>query len=211
MNLPYILETIVVGALEVNCYLLADAKTLECAVIDPGDDGEKIIARINELKLKPVAIINTHSHADHIGADAAIKKRFDIPIMIHREDAPNLSVPERNLSSYAGGAFSAPNADRLLEDGDSITVGSLQLRVTHVPGHSKGCIVLSVEDLLFTGDTLFCGTVGRTDLPGGSDDELNRSLKKFNAFPRTMRLLPGHEKQCTLEKEYGHNIFLGRP
>jgi hydroxyacylglutathione hydrolase len=211
MSVPYILETVVVGQLEVNCYLLADAITLECAVIDPGDEGKKIIARINELKLKPVAIINTHSHADHIGADADIKNEFNVPIMIHREDAPNLPEPEKNLSTYAGGAFSAPKADRLLEDGDTITIGSLVLRVTHVPGHSRGCIVLSVEDLLFTGDTLFCGTVGRTDLPGGSDTELYLSLKKFNSFPRKMRLLPGHEQSCSLEKEYGHNIFLGRP
>jgi len=211
MNKPYVLETVVVGSLEVNCYLLADAVTLECAVIDPGDDGEKIIARINEKKLKPVAIINTHSHADHIGADAQINNAFNVPIMIHRADAPNLSDPAGNLSAYEGGELVAPAAGRLLEDGDIIGIGNLKIRVVHTPGHTKGCILLSVEDLLFTGDTLFCGTVGRTDLPGGSDAELNRSLKKFNEFARSTRILPGHEKQCTLKEEYAHNIFLGRP
>lgn len=210
MTVPYLLEQIVVGPIETNCYLLADAATHECAVIDPGDDSAKIITRIAAKGWKPVVIINTHSHADHIGANGDIKKTYHVPLMIHRDDADDLPDPARNLSAHIGPGFAAPAADRLLAENDTIAVGQLTLRVVHTPGHTRGGIVLAVEDLLFTGDTLFCGTVGRTDLPGGSDTVLAASLKKFDLFPKTMRILPGHGRPCTLEKEYTHNFFLGR-
>jgi glyoxylase-like metal-dependent hydrolase (beta-lactamase superfamily II) len=204
----YALYTVVVGDLEVNCYIIEDTATHQAAVIDPGDDASAIIGCIEEKHLTPVAIINTHGHYDHIGADAELKKKYNVPVYVHRADAPYLRDASKNCSTLATGVTVSLHADVQLDEGDVITVGSLRLEVIHTPGHTPGGICLLVEDLLFCGDTLFCGTVGRTDLLGGNEDALFASLKKLERLPGTLRILPGHGNACTLAKERTHNPYL---
>ena len=197
-----------VGSLDVNCYFIADASSRKAAIIDPGASPENIEAIIEREKLIPVAIINTHGHYDHIGADAALKKKFGIPLLIHRADAPFLTDSSLNGSCYMGVDITGVSADRLLDNGDTINVGALEFTVIHTPGHTPGGICLWTEDLLFTGDTLFCGSVGRCDLAGGDEDILNASLKILKTLPETLRILPGHGPECTLSKELRHNPYL---
>lgn len=203
----YELITIVVGPIETNCYVLADKSTLRAVIIDPGDNPQIIIKRIEYHKFIPTAIINTHGHADHIIGNQAIKTVYKIPVMIHSADNVFLSDPELNYSHFTG-AVTMPSADRQLKGGDLIECGALKLKVIETPGHTPGCICLQCEDLLFTGDTLFCGSIGRTDLPGGDDETMASSLKLFADLPKTLKILPGHGPACTLADEYKHNPYL---
>jgi len=207
---PYILKRVVVGQLEANCYLIADRQSRQTLVIDPGGDVAAIEKLLKEFDLKPVGIVNTHGHFDHIGANAALKKRYAIPLAIHEAETDYLSCAELNGSALYDGSFISPPADTLLKDGDVITAGKLKLTVMHTPGHTRGCICLAVEDLLFTGDTLFCGTVGRCDLPGGDEGTLMTSLNRFYGMPPETRILPGHGPECLLKNEFRHNPFLNQ-
>lgn len=204
----YKLVTIVVGPIETNCYLLADAETLQALVIDPGADPERIIKRIEYNKFIPAAIVNTHGHYDHITGNKAVKDVYKVPLMIHKADAPMLADPELSYSNAMGSEHFPLKADRELTGGDVIEFGSLKAKVFDSPGHSPGGLLLLCEDLLFTGDTLFAGDVGRTDLTGGSDAELTHSLKVFRTLPEGLRVLPGHGPASTLKDELANNPYL---
>jgi len=184
-----ILKSIIVGAVEANCYLFGDEQTREVAIIDPGADAEKIKKCLKQNNYLARFIINTHGHIDHIGAN----DRFNLPIFIHKDDASFLDNPEKNLSLWMGNSYRSPAASRLLKDGDKIKIGYLILEVIHTPGHTPGGICLRCENILFSGDTIFCGGIGRTDMPGGSEAVLLKSIKeKLFSIDEEITIYPGH-------------------
>ena len=196
-----IIKTMPVGPIGTNCYLLADETAKVCAMVDPGGDGAAILSMIREQNLPLTAILLTHGHYDHTGAVEDLEKTFpNTPIYIHRADATGGNpamfppLPKEQLHFY--------------EDGDTVQVGTLTVSVLHTPGHSKGSVVLQVGDVLFTGDTLFQGSCGRTDLPGGSYEEMMSSLARLGKLPGDYRVCPGHEGLSTLEAERRGNYYL---
>jgi hydroxyacylglutathione hydrolase len=197
-------ELVVVGALETNCYLVYCEETRACAVIDPGADHEKIVAAIADLELKPVVVLNTHGHVDHIGANCDIVEKYAVPLALHKADAGLLKVTEAIELSLLLGARDSPPPDRWLMDGDEITIGKTSLRVIHTPGHTPGSVGFVHGGVLFSGDTLFCGGVGRTDLPGGSWKDLERSIReRILTLPEETLVLPGHGPWTTVGQERG--------
>lgn len=202
-------ELVVVGALETNCYLAYCEETRACAVIDPGADHEKIVAAIANLELKPVIVLNTHGHVDHIGANTDIIQKYAVPLAMHKADTGMLQVSDHIELSLLLGARDSPPPDRLLAEGDEIAVGTFSLRVIHTPGHTPGSIGLLTDAVLFSGDTLFCGGVGRTDLPGGSWKDLETSIReRILTLPGDTIVLPGHGPWTTVEQERGSNPSL---
>ncbi|MFC1808300.1 MBL fold metallo-hydrolase, partial [Candidatus Omnitrophota bacterium] len=194
----YILRQIEVGGIQTNCYIFGSKLNKEVAIIDPGADYEKIKAILDRDDLKPVCIINTHGHVDHIGANS----RFNLPIYIHKEDADFLTDPKLNLSAFYGGSVVSPEASRTLSDGDRIDISDVSLRVIHTPGHTPGGISLKYDDILFAGDTLFANGVGRTDFPYGDSDKLMISIReKLMVLEDKVVVLPGHGLASTIGKE----------
>jgi len=208
------IKKLVVGPLQANCYVVWDKDGGSAAIIDPGGDPEEIISVVDDEKLKPVVLINTHGHIDHIAANRAIKERYDIPLLIHREDSASLTDPELNLSAMGFGQLDSPPSDRELQDGDEIPVGEIMLKVISTPGHTPGGICLLISrsdqpDVIITGDTLFAGGVGRTDFPGGSWDLLMESIRnRLLSFPDETIILPGHGPHSTIGEERKSNPFL---
>jgi len=203
-------KLVVVGPLETNCYLAYCDETLECGVIDPGAEPERIFPAIVECGLKPVVILNTHGHIDHIGANRDIKEKFGIPLCIHALDSPLLEKTQQFELSLFLGAQTSPPADRLLKDGESVDFGRCRLQVIHTPGHSRGSVGFLGENILFSGDTLFNGGVGRTDLPGGSTRDLEVSIReRILTLPSGTVVLPGHGPWTTIGEERESNPFLG--
>lgn len=201
-----ILKRFVVGPLETNCYVLGDEDSKEAVVIDPGGDPEAIKNYIKKNNLKLKYIINTHGHGDHIGANPYFP---GADVLIHESDADFLTEPALNLSSSFGLKISVPKANRLLNDGDKIKVGKLELEVMHTPGHTPGGICLRYDNIIFTGDTLFFEGVGRTDIPNASWDRLLESIKnKLMALPDESRVYPGHGPETSIGHERKHNPFL---
>jgi len=202
-------ESVIVGALETNCYLVYCQDTLECAVIDPGAEPEKIFRIIGHMDLKPTILINTHGHVDHIGANRDIKDKFDIPLYIHAADSPMLEDILQSELSFLLGAKKSPPPDKFLEQGDKLKIGNVSLSVVHTPGHSPGSVSLMGNGILFSGDTLFFGGVGRTDLPGGSWEELEGSIReKIFTLPADTVVLPGHGPTTTIDQETKFNPFI---
>jgi glyoxylase-like metal-dependent hydrolase (beta-lactamase superfamily II) len=204
-----------VGPLETNCYVLA-ADGPDALVIDPGGDAGDVIERLESNGLTPVLLVNTHGHADHIVANAALRKRYPhMKIAIGRADAGCLTNAIKNQSFFIGMMVRGPKADRLLDDGDTVEAGSLKLRVLATPGHSPGGIGLFIDDLggkpaLFCGDTLFAEGVGRCDIPGGDWDRLAESIRtKIFTLPDDTAVYPGHGPKTTVGHEKKHNPFLG--
>lgn len=203
-----ILEKISVGALQVNCYILASQRDSRAIIIDPGAEGRKIQRVLDEYKLKPVFVINTHGHYDHIGAD----DQFRVPVYVHKLDAPMLKNAQLNMS----GLFSLPCTIQseiiLLEDNQIIELDNIRLKIVHTPGHTAGGIVLLLQkpqdNLAFTGDTLFCQGVGRWDLAGGSQAALVKSIKeKLFILPDDTRIYPGHGPDSTIGQEKQNNLI----
>lgn len=202
-------DMVVVGALETNCYLVYCPETLECAVVDPGADPEKIIQRIAGLELKPVILINTHGHVDHVGANKDIKEKYDIPLCIHSLDSKMLGNILASAMGLFLGAKKSPKPDRFLEEGESVPVGHYYLKIMHTPGHSPGSISLSGDGFLLSGDLLFCGGVGRTDLPGGSWRVLEDSIRsRIYVLPDDTVVLPGHGPWTSVGQEKVANPFI---
>lgn len=202
-------ELVVVGALETNCYLVYCEESRSCAVIDPGADAEKVIAAIADLELKPAVVLNTHGHVDHIGANSDIVQKYGVPLAIHDADTGMLQVSDYIELSLLLGAKNSPAPDRLLADGDEIGFGRASLRVIHTPGHTPGSVSFVHGGVLFSGDTLFCGGVGRTDLPGGSWKDIERSIReRILSLPGETVVLPGHGPRTTVEQERLSNPFL---
>lgn len=204
-----ILETVCVGPMQVNCYILAAAGDSSAIIIDPGDEDNKIREVLNKYKLNPVFIINTHGHIDHIGCD----DKFNVPVYIHQKDAALLTDPRLNLSSFLVFPFSVKSKVHALEDKESIGIDNLQLEVMHMPGHTPGGIALYLkkpqDKILFTGDSLFCQGIGRTDFPGADEKLLIKSIKEkiFKLADDTV-IYPGHGSSSTIGEEKKNNPFL---
>lgn len=202
-------EVIVVSLLETNCYVVYCQDSLECAVVDPGAEADRIFQLIAIKSLKPALILNTHGHIDHIGANKDIKEKFNIPLYIHSADSTMLgNVQQSEMAAFLG-VVESPSPDHLLNDGDKIKIGKSFLRVIHTPGHSPGSVSFLGDGFLLSGDTLFFGGVGRTDLPGGSWKDMESSIKnKILTMPDEMIVLPGHGPFTTVGQEKRANPFI---
>ncbi len=204
-----IIETIPVGPLEVNCYLAAAAPGEEAVVIDPGDEGEKIMARLKAHRLTLKAILNTHGHFDHIGANGSLKEATGADIMIHEKDAPLLEAADRQAAMFGLTAEPSPPPDRTVADNDTIEIGGLSLRVIETPGHTEGGVCFLLDRALFCGDTLFAASIGRTDLPGGSFRDLIQSIQqRILPLGDHIVLYPGHGPASSVSKEKRTNPFI---
>ncbi|MGM0501702.1 MAG: MBL fold metallo-hydrolase [Bacillota bacterium] len=188
-----LIEKLVVGDMEANCYIVADKETAEAVIIDPGGSSDKIISSIKENDLTIKYVVNTHGHIDHMKANEEIINVTAAQLLIHKEDAAFLKAGNLNLSNFVGGKeVVSPAADRMLEDGSVIKFGNIELKVLHTPGHTAGSICLLGSDVLFSGDTLFFGGVGRTDFPTGSRQDLDKSLRELTKLDHKLKVYPGH-------------------
>jgi glyoxylase-like metal-dependent hydrolase (beta-lactamase superfamily II) len=203
-----IVETFVTGPLETNTYLVADEKTGEALVIDPAGDAGPILARLAELGMKLKAIVSTHGHFDHISGNRALAEATGAPILAHESDLDLFSKAEEAADFFFVKAENSPPPDRFLQEGDELTVGACRLKVVHTPGHSPGGITLTGDGKAFCGDLVFYGSVGRTDLPGGSQEILRESIRtKIVTLPDDTVLYPGHGPETTVRQEKSHNPF----
>ncbi len=203
------IEIITVSPFEENCCLVWSEKDKFGVIVDPGDEDELIIEKIKKLGFIPRAILLTHGHGDHIGAVAPLKENYDIPVYIGKEDAPMLLSPSANISAIFGYEVVCPPADFLVEDEQVIKIGSLEFVVFSTPGHTKGGVCYFCENVLICGDTLFSGSIGRTDLPGGDFHQLIDSIdKKILSLPDDIVCYPGHGPATTVGTERQHNPFL---
>ncbi|PKM80935.1 MAG: MBL fold metallo-hydrolase [Firmicutes bacterium HGW-Firmicutes-14] len=204
-----IIECIPVGMMGANCYCIGCRSTREAAVIDPGGDVEKILNYLKENDLNLKYIINTHGHIDHVAGNDKLREQTGAKLLIHELDAPMLSDTRLNLSSFMGFEKIFKNPDRLLTDEDTIEIGDIRMEVMHTPGHTRGGICLSTEGAVFTGDTLFNGSIGRTDFPGGDFDTIINSIKlKLLSLPDDTAVYPGHMGHSTIAYERKYNPFL---
>jgi glyoxylase-like metal-dependent hydrolase (beta-lactamase superfamily II) len=198
-----------VGQLGTNCYIVYCTDTREAAVIDPGDDGEEILAILQRENLKTLYVINTHGHADHIADNNKISNATGAMVCIHEKDAGMLTSAQQNLSMFIGSPVICDPAGRVLKDGDTLSIGKVELRVVHTPGHTQGGISLLGADVAIVGDTLFAQSVGRTDFPGGSYEQLLHSIKeKLLVLPDQTKVLPGHGPDTTIGDERQLNPFI---
>jgi len=204
-------KKLIVGVLETNCYLIGCKKTKKALVIDPGGE-EKIdlildILEKNNFNLE--YIVNTHGHIDHIAGNSLLKAKTEALLLIHRLDANMLVDANNNFSSFMGKAMCSPPEDKLLAEGDEVSLGTLNLRVIHTPGHTPGGISLVLNNIVFTGDTLFAGGIGRTDLPGGSYQDLQKSIKeKLLVLSDDKKIYPGHGPYSTIGEEKRRNPYI---
>ena len=191
-----------VGPIGTNCYFLQDEESGLMAIIDPGDDWERILHQVKKAEGEVKYILLTHGHYDHTTAVPDLVKALPgVQVYIHQADANGagsqlfpLAAQVKDLNNY--------------DEGDTLSLGSLTIEVLHTPGHSKGSVTLKVGDVLFTGDTLFCGSCGRTDLRGGSYEEIMASLKRLGELEGDFHVCPGHDRTSTLEWERKYNPFL---
>lgn len=207
-----LIRKLTLGPIQANCFILGCERTREAVVIDPGDEGERILMSLAEDQLTVKAIVNTHGHFDHVGANSEIKRVTAAPLMIHAQDAPMLSQLSQHAAAWGLKAEDSPAADRELADGDEVKVGEeIRLKVLHTPGHTLGGISLYSENTgdVFVGDTLFAGSIGRTDFPGGDYNTLISSIHtKLFTLPDSVTVYPGHMHETTIGQEKRTNPFV---
>eukprot|EP00767_Chilomastix_cuspidata_P000172 gnl/Chilomastix_cuspidata/10409.p1 GENE.gnl/Chilomastix_cuspidata/10409~~gnl/Chilomastix_cuspidata/10409.p1 ORF type:complete len:209 (-),score=7.21 gnl/Chilomastix_cuspidata/10409:12-638(-) len=205
-----ILKVMPVGPIMANCFILGCEETKEAVVIDPGDEDERILMALADEKLKVKYIINTHGHFDHVAANKPMKDATKADILIHEADAPMLSHLSSMAISFGLSAENSPPADKFIKEGDVIEFGSIKLDVLHTPGHSQGSVSLYSKDekKVFSGDTLFAGSIGRTDLPGGDYNTLITNVrKKIFSLGDDVQVYPGHGPETTVGTEKKFNPF----
>ena len=188
-----------VGSLQTNCYIAWDDSSDKCIVVDPGADSDCLLAQVRARGKQVEAILLTHGHFDHVGGVSAIREATGCKVYLHRAD---LDLPVH----MTAGLLSATD---YYDEGDALSLAGLNLQVLHTPGHTPGSVCLVCEDVIFSGDTLFAGTCGRTDFPGGSYSQMLQSLKRLAAMEGNFQVLPGHAEQTTLERERQYNPFMG--
>jgi hydroxyacylglutathione hydrolase len=204
-----IFEAITVGSYMSNCYILGSEKTKEAAIIDPGAEFNKIDGKIKELEVTPKMIILTHAHGDHIGAVLEFIEEYHIPVYIHEDDAKALVDSNINLTKVLFSKEVTINPDVKVKDGDKIILGDLEFEIIHTPGHTPGGISIKVENIMMTGDTLFNRSIGRTDFPGGSFDQIIDSIRnKIFKYDDETIVYPGHNSPTTIESEKIGNPFI---
>ena len=197
------------GIYSVNCYIIYSIDSKEGIVIDPGGDADTILKIIEDNTINITNIILTHGHGDHIGAVSSLKKELMIPVLIHEDDLIMIQDSDINLSSKMAIGSVEIIPDILLKDGDIIQLNKYKIKVIHTPGHTPGCICLKVGKYLFSGDTLFKSSIGRTDLMGSSFDDIIKSIKeKLFILEDDITVLPGHGESTTILLERMYNPFL---
>ena len=203
-----LVKTITVGPFFENCFLVADEKTKEAWIVDPGAEGSRIRAEIQRLGLKPLKILLTHAHGDHIGAVEELRKHYNIPVFIHEKDHPLLISAEKNLSAAFGMPISVGKADGFLKEGDQLKLGGLSFEIIETPGHTPGGITIYGEKTAFTGDALFAGSIGRYDFPHSDGEVLMQSLRRLLKLPDDTAVYSGHGAATTIGRERETNPFL---
>ncbi|MFO8085718.1 MAG: MBL fold metallo-hydrolase [Desulfobacterales bacterium] len=205
-----IIEFMPVGPIMANCYIIGCEETKEAVVIDPGEDAEKILRKLDDLELNVKYIINTHGHFDHVGANSKIKEVKGAQLLIHAQDAPMLDQLSQAAASFGLRSENSPPPDKTVDEGDIIKFGNISLKVIHTPGHSPGGISLYTKGYVFVGDTLFQGSIGRTDLPGGNFNTLKKSIQsKLFTLEDDTRVFTGHGPETTIGREKRYNPFVG--
>ncbi len=208
------IQTFAVGRFLANCYVVGCKQTGEAIIIDPGFDSnleaEKIFNSIVENKLTPRLVVNTHGHPDHTCGNGLARERFRVPVLIHENDADMLGALGKSTTESFGFERFSPPADRLLRNGDVVSFGKKTLRVFHTPGHTRGSICLLGKKEIFTGDTLFAGSIGRTDFPEGSNTEMASSLRRIVILPDEVVAYPGHGAPTTIGEEKQSNPFMSQ-
>ncbi len=197
------------GIYAANCYLVYDEESKEGIVIDPGGDVDDIIAKIEEFGVEVKYIVLTHGHGDHIAGVEELKAYTKAPVAVHKDDEPLVRDGSKNLSSRMATGTVEFAPDILLNEGDKISFGNLEAHVIHTPGHTPGGISLKVENALFSGDTLFAGSIGRTDFEYSSFKDIMDSIReKLLVLPEETRVYPGHGPSTTLKMEKQTNPFI---
>lgn len=206
------IQTFVVGPLQSNSYLVVDERSRQAAVIDPGMESESVLEAVRHEGLRVESVIITHGHFDHVFSSAAFKKETGAQVIMHPDDVPLLLEMPETARFFGFKAPPPPQPDRLVREGDVIKVGELALRVLETPGHTPGGISLCLDNAVFVGDTLFAGSVGRTDLRGGSLDALLRSIHtRLLTLPDWTAVYPGHGAATSIGAERRDNPFLQAP
>ena len=208
-SLDYFLESLVVGDLQMNCYIFGCSATRQAVIIDPGGDAELIVSAVAEIGATIKMILLTHGHYDHIAGLREVKQHFNCPVLIHVADEEALTNPMVNLSALTGANITCEPAEQILDDGDQVAVGNLRLEVIHTPGHTPGGVCFRYGKVVFGGDVLFQGSIGRTDLPGGDYSTLIRSIRtQLLVLEEETRVYNGHGPSTTIGAESRSNPFL---
>lgn len=203
-----ILEQLTVGPLQTNTYIIGDEDTGKAIVVDPGDEPDRIIDLIREKHLSVEQVVCTHAHFDHIGAVGDIRRETGAKILLHRNDLETYGTAKDQALIWGCSVDDLPQPDGFVEEGDEIQAGNLSFRVLHTPGHSPGGICLYGEQVLLSGDTIFQGSVGRTDFPGGSIEDLKKSFRRILDLPDETAILSGHGPGTTVGREKKENFFI---
>jgi len=205
-----IIKELVVGPLMANCFIFGCAETKEGVVIDPGGDADRILFSLSDSELKVKYIINTHGHFDHVSANGKIKDATGADILIHPLDAPMLGSLSTNAAFFGISVENSPPCDQTIEEGDTVSFGKITLKVIHTPGHTPGGISLYTDKIIFVGDTLFAGSIGRTDFPGGDFNTLISSIRtKLFKMDDDVRVFSGHGPETSIGSEKRFNPFVG--
>lgn len=204
-----VLEHLLVGPLQSNCFILGDEESGEAVIIDPGGDGDKILNAVSKKPWKVTAILNTHAHFDHIAANEIVRKGTQAPLMAPRSDAPYMEQAHISARMYGLEVDASSLPDRLLDDGDLIELGDEKIEVMLTPGHTPGGSTFVTSIGIFPGDSIFAGSIGRTDLPGGDYDTLIDSINaRIMSLEDDTPVYPGHGPATTVGREREHNPFL---
>ncbi len=202
------IDRFVTGAFYENCYLVADPQTRLAVLIDPGDDAPQLIDAVKDAGVTLTAIWLTHAHLDHLGAVGAVKRAWNVPVLLHPADLPLYRNAAAQAAALGLSIEQPPEPDGELLPATRLALGSLTFAVMHTPGHSPGHVVIHGHTVAFVGDCLFAGSIGRTDLPLGDSAALARSLRSITALPSSTRVLPGHGPGTTVGEELDTNPFL---
>jgi hydroxyacylglutathione hydrolase len=205
-----IIKELVVGPLMANCFIFGCDETKEAVVIDPGGDADRILFSLADSGLNVKYIINTHGHFDHVAANGKIKDATGADILIHPLDASMLGSLSTNAALFGISVENSPPCDQTIEEGDTVSFGKITLKVIHTPGHTPGGISLYTDKIVFVGDTLFAGSIGRTDFPGGDFNTLISSIRtKLFKMDDDVRVLSGHGPETSIGSEKRFNPFVG--